>query len=279
MHDAAANVATTAITKYYHGVYWGSSHIDMGWNVVATATPAAAIQFHDTGGVNEFDLHVHDNLIHGTVCDGLNFATVDPSQGTVEAYNNVIYDVGRGPDPSDGASDYAGIYVAGETDAGPAGSGTVQIYSNTLYDCGAWSSSSDSGGVNNGGGNTALKMNLVDNLFVATSSGEAYVAQDSASGLVTGNDNLFFGGGSAPSFLTASVTGGSEAHERGERGLPPARGQRGHRQGRHDPGQHRFRRKRAPPERIRATSGLTSTPRDARARRRDVTAASAGRRA
>jgi hypothetical protein len=207
VHDAAANVATSAITKYYHGVYWGSSHIDMGWNVIRDGRTCRAIQFHDTGGVNEFDLHVHDNVIHDTVCDGLNFATVDPSQGTVEAFNNIIYDVGLGPDPSDGASDYAGIYVAGETDSGAAGGGTVQIYGNTLYNCGALSSSTDSGGVNNGGGNTALTMNLVDNLFVATSTGEAYVAQDSAAGLVTGNNNLFFGGGTAPAFLTASVSG------------------------------------------------------------------------
>ena len=83
----------------------------------------------------------------------------------------------------------------------------MQVYDNTLYNCGAWSSSTDSGGVNNGGGNPALTMNLVDNLIVATSATELYVAKDSASGLVTGNHNLLFGGGAAPSFLTASVTG------------------------------------------------------------------------
>ncbi len=207
VHDAAGNVATSAVTKYYHGVYWASSHIDMGWNVIRDGKTCRGIQFHDTGGVNEFDLHVHDNVIHDTVCDGLNFATVDPSQGTVEAYNNVIYNVGLGPDPSDGASDYAGIYVAGETDSGPAGSGAVQVYGNTLYNCGAWSSSTDSGGVNNGGGNPALTMNLVDNLIVATSATELYVAKDSASGLVTGDHNLLSGGGAVPSFLSASVTG------------------------------------------------------------------------
>jgi hypothetical protein len=207
VHDAAANVAPSAITKYYHGVYWGSSHIDMGWNVVENGKTCRAIQFHDTGGVNEFDLHVHDNIIHDTVCDGLNFATVDPSQGTVEAYNNVIYNVGLGPDPADGASDYAGIYVAGETDSGSAGSGTVQVYGNTLYNCGAWTSSSDSGGVNNGGGNPALSVKLVDNLIVAASTMEAYVAKDAAVGLVTGNNNLLFGGGAVPSSLTATVSG------------------------------------------------------------------------
>ncbi len=143
VHDAAANVTT--VTKYYHGVYWGSSHIEMGWNVVRDGKTCRGIQFHDTGGPNEFDLHVHDNVIHDTVCDGLSFATVDPSQGTVEAYNNVIYHVGTGPDPADGASDYACIYVAGETDMGAAGGGTVELFNNTLYDCGPGTHPSDCG--------------------------------------------------------------------------------------------------------------------------------------
>ncbi len=205
VHDAAANVATGSITKYYHGVYWGSSHIDMGWNTVRDGKTCRAIQFHDTGGPNEFDLHVHDNVIHGTVCDGINFATVDPSQGVVEAYNNVIYDVGQGPDPADGSADYAGIYVAGETEMGAPGSGVVQLYNNTLYGCGSWATSTEAGAFNNGGGNPALTMNLVDNIVVTTSSTQAYLAEDSAAGLATGSHNLFFGAGGAPAGLSASV--------------------------------------------------------------------------
>jgi len=200
VHDAAANVTT--ITKYYHGVYWGSSHIEMGWNVVRDGKTCRGIQFHDTGGINEYGLSVHDNVIHDTVCDGLNFATVDPSQGTVEAYNNVIYHVGTGPDPADGASDYACIYVAGETDMGAAGSGTVQLYDNTLYDCGPWTSS-DAAAFINGGGNPNLAIHSVDNLVYAL-SGERYVAGTVS--LITGNNNLLFGGGAVPSGFTSSVT-------------------------------------------------------------------------
>jgi hypothetical protein len=204
VHDAAASVST--ITKYYHAIYFDENHLDLGWNVVENGKTCRAIQFHDTGGPNEFDLSVHDNLIHDTVCDGINFATVDPSQGKVEAYNNVIYSVGKGPDPADGASDYAGIYVAGETDSGPAGSGVVEVYNNTLYDCGSQTASSDSGAFNNGGGNPALSMHLVNNLVLAKGA-EAYFAKDFAAGLGTGSNNLFFGGaGAAPSGLTASVT-------------------------------------------------------------------------
>jgi hypothetical protein len=204
VHDAAANVATAHITKYYHGVYWGSSHIDMGWNVVRDGKTCRAIQFHDTGGPNEFDLHVHDNVIHGTVCDGINFATVDPSQGTVEAYNNVIYDVGQGPDPADGSASYVGIYVPGETEMGPTGSGTVEVYGNTLYDCGSWAQSG-AGAFSNGGGNMSLTMHLVDNLVVEPGAMEAYIAEDSTAGLITGSNNLFFGAGAVPAVSTASI--------------------------------------------------------------------------
>ena len=174
----------------------------MGWNVVRDGKTCRAIQFHDTGGVNEFDLSVHDNLIHGTVCDGLNFATVDPSQGKVEAYNNVIYDVGQGPDPVDASADYAGIYVAGETDTGAPGGGAVEIYNNTLYDCGSWIQNSSAAAFNNGGGNAGLTMHLVNNLVYAL-AGERYVAGTVS--LISGNSNVFFGGGPAPSGFTASV--------------------------------------------------------------------------
>ena len=203
VHDVAANVTST--TKYYHGIYFASDHLDLGWNVIENGKTCRAIQFHDTGGPNNFDLSVHDNLIHGTVCDGINFATVDPSQGKVEAYNNVIYDVGNGPDPSDGASDYAGIYVAGETDSGGDGTGSVEVYNNTLFRCGA-RGNSDSGAFNNAGASPALLMHLVNNVVYAAGGG-AYVAGGAALSLVTGSNNLWFGAGSPPAGFLASVAG------------------------------------------------------------------------
>jgi len=201
VHDAAASVTT--ITKYYHAVYFSGDGLDLGWNTVENGKTCRAIQFHDTDGPNEYDLHVHDNLIHDTVCDGINFATVDPSQGTVEAYNNVIYNVGLGPDPADGSSDYAGVYVAGETDHGSTGSGTVLVYNNTLYNCGSRANSS-SGAFSNSGVNANLTMKLVNNLVYAIGS-DVYVASDTPSGMIVGSNNLWFGAGAAPSNETASV--------------------------------------------------------------------------
>ena len=197
VHDAAAKVSS--ITKYYHGIYFGSNHIDIGWNTVRDGKTCRAIQFHDSDGANQYDIVVHDNVIHGTVCDGINFATVDPSKGAVVAYNNVIYDVGTGPDPADGSSNYACIYVPNTTNVGSAGSGKVSLYNNTLYNCGARKTSA-AAAILLASGPVGIQMD--DNLIAAL-SGEAYVTGSSSA--ITGSNNLFSGAGAAPSFLSASV--------------------------------------------------------------------------
>ncbi len=201
VHDAAANVTT--ITKYYHGIYFGSDHIELGWNTVRDGKTCRAIQFHDSSGPNEFDLVVHDNVIHGTVCDGLNFASVDPSQGSVIAYNNVIYDVGQGPDPADGSSDYACIYVANITNQGSPGSGKVQLFNNTLYNCGSRGTGA-SGAIALATGPVGIQM---DNNLVLATTGEHYMSSDTGGApQITGSNNLFYGAGTAPTYLTANVS-------------------------------------------------------------------------
>jgi hypothetical protein len=203
VHDAAANVAS--VTKYYHGIYFASDHLELGWNTVRDGKTCRAIQFHDSGGPNEFDIVVHDNVIHGTVCDGLNFATVDPSQGAIVAYNNVIYDVGRGPDPADGSSNYACIYVANITNAGSPGTGNVALYNNTLYGCGARGGGASGAIAVGGGGPVGVTMD--DNLIEALSGG-SYVSGDTGSApAITGSNNLLHGAGAAPPYLTGSVSG------------------------------------------------------------------------
>jgi hypothetical protein len=201
VHDAAASV--TSVTKYYHAIYFSSNHLELGWNVVRDGKTCRGIQIHDTGGPNNFDISIHDNLIHGTVCDGINLATVDPSQGAVKAFDNVVYDVGTGPDPADGSSSYACIYVANITNTGAAGSGNVEVYDNTLANCGARGTSAG-GAISLTAGPVGIV--LTDNLVLATSS-ESYVASDSPATGITGNDNLFFGAGVPPagSGLTGSI--------------------------------------------------------------------------
>jgi len=210
VHDAGAKAGS--ITKYYHGVYFASNNLDIGWNTVRDGKTCRAIQFHNSTAANQFNIKVHDNVIHGTVCDGINFATIDPSKGAVVAYNNVIYDVGNGPDPSDGSSNYACVYVPNTTNVGTAGTGNVLLYNNTMYNCGG-RKGSGSGAVVRGSGSIGIQMD--DNLIVAL-SGETYISGTTSS--MNGSNNLLSGAGSAPSFLSGSVASdpmfvGASAHD------------------------------------------------------------------
>jgi len=209
-------------SKGYHAVYFTTDtvHVEVGWNHIHDNRTCRAIQFHssplcvpdcgsaDTTGFNQYDLIVHDNLIHGDACDGINFATVDPSQGPVQAFNNVIYDVGSGPPPPDGDANYTGIYVAGGTNTGSDGTGTVEVFNNTLYDCGARKglpgAIGDEGVIGRGPGSPGLIMNLTNNIIYAVNN-EDYISPSSDLSLITGTNNLWFGGGNGPATLTGNV--------------------------------------------------------------------------
>jgi hypothetical protein len=215
VHNAGINPTSS---KFYHAVYFStdSNHIDVGWNHIHDNFTCRALQFHssplcsptcgsgDTTGFNQFDLHVHDNLIHGDNCNGINFATVDPSKGPVEAYNNVIYNVGR-MDPLQLGAAFSCIYLAGITNNGAAGTGSVEIFNNTLSDCAANNSANASGsrgafGV--GGGPATLVMHLRNNVAYQL-PGEIY--SDGSKTQINGDHNLWFGVGAAPAQTTNNI--------------------------------------------------------------------------
>ncbi|HEX4605442.1 MAG TPA: choice-of-anchor Q domain-containing protein, partial [Candidatus Angelobacter sp.] len=205
-------------SKFYHAVYFStdSNHIDVGWNHIHDNFTCRAIQFHssplcqpgcgasDETGRNQYDLHVHDNLIHGDNCNGINFATVDPSRGAVEAYNNVIYHVGLMDPKSEGGA-FSCIYVAGITNHGRAGTGTVEVFNNTLFDCGAnHSRNSDGsrGAFSVGGGPSQLTMRLRNNI-VQQLPGETYI--DGVKAQISGEKNLWFGAGNGPAETQGNI--------------------------------------------------------------------------
>jgi hypothetical protein len=196
-------------TKLYHSVYFttNSNHLELGWNTIQNNKTCRGIQFHSTGGNNQFDLSVHDNLIHGQICDGINFATIDPSKGAVVAYNNVVYSVGLGPDPPDGESNYACIESPGITNAGAAGTGTTEVFNNTFYDCGPWGTSSASahsvsGAISIQSGSPSVRFR---NNLILEKTGESYITPNTTNALISGSNNLFFGAGVAPAQFTASL--------------------------------------------------------------------------
>jgi hypothetical protein len=216
LHDVAYNCASnsgnpTGSPCKFHGAYHttNTNHVWFGWNLVDmnpagnTNAGCYGIQFYSTGGTDQFDLHVHDNTIRNVICGGLNFSTVNPGSGTVEAYNNVIYHVGTGPDPSGNAAAY---YCIGTQSSGAA-TGSVQIYNNSMYDCGSRGNVTNT----NGGVNANILASLTNNVVKTTGSNESYITTNTSTlncANFNGTHNDWFGAGSAPctSTLASSLT-------------------------------------------------------------------------
>jgi len=191
IHDNGST--TSSSIKLYQAIQFdgGANGIDFGWNEIANTRSCRALQFYsDTTPL--FNLTVRNNMIHDSRCDGINFATIDPAQGSVKAYNNVIYRAGTGPAPGGIESNYACINVGG------SGSAAVQLTGNTLYDCGR-RANADSGAVS-----ASVPVILTDNIVDAI-AGETYTAPNSSAANFSGKNNLFFGDGATPSFSTASL--------------------------------------------------------------------------
>jgi hypothetical protein len=191
VHDNGST--TSASIKLYQAIQFdsGSNGIDFGWNEIANTRSCRALQFFsDTTPL--FNLTVRNNLIHDSRCDGINFATIDPAQGAVKAYNNVIYRAGTGPAPGGVEGNYACINVGG------SGSAAVQITGNTLYDCGR-RANADSGAIS-----ASVPVVLTNNIMDAI-AGESYTAPNSSLANFSGKNNLFFGDGATPVFSTTSL--------------------------------------------------------------------------
>ncbi len=218
VHDIGVD-SSQQPSKQYHAVYFttDSLHIDAGWNDIHDNRTCRAIQVHssplcfpdcgtsDTTGFNQYDVLIHDNWIDGDACDGIVLATVDPSQGPVRVYNNILIHVGAGPHPPDGEANYSCIYVPGGTNTGPDGQGVVEVSNNTCYDVGSVDPSwADAGAFGRGPGSPDLVMELRNNI-VLTLAGQPYFTASTDASLVRGELNLWFGSGPGPDFLTGNL--------------------------------------------------------------------------
>ena len=188
-------------SKTYHSVYFttDSNHVEVGWNRITNNRSCRGIQFHSSpegknSGFNQYDLSVHDNIISGQICDGINFATIDPSKGRVEAFNNLIYHVGIGPDPPDGESSYTCIASPGITNRGSPGTGTARFYNNTLSDCGA-RGGSDAGAFSIGSGSPTIQL---ENNLIQLKDHQDYFTSNTQPSLMKGTNNAWYGAGSLP---------------------------------------------------------------------------------
>lgn len=231
--NEVTNVSTTlpsTSTKLQDAVYLStdSNHDEVAWNYIHDNKSCRGIIAHSSPvngstGYNQYDIHIHHNKIANTPCDGISIATVDPSQGTVEVYDNLLWHVGAGPDPWDGYSGYAGIDALAECENGTEGSGTISIYNNTIYDAGGGGSGTGNHGAVQFNGNNLsshctgspsnLSVVLTNNILYQL-SGETYLESNGGNGLpdISGANNLWYGVGTGPPGGTGTFTGNVNAN-------------------------------------------------------------------
>jgi hypothetical protein len=203
IHDVGTNLNPGTVTALYHGVYISEFNhgVDFGWNTIAYVQGCRGLQQNVNAGSSSYDLHIHDNVIHDTQCDGIVMTTVDPSMGTVELYNNIIYNAGIGPANLENSGAWNCMTIEGwdPTGYGP-GSGTVNVYNNTLYDCGNWTNPPYGGSegmllwANEGNANKSMR---ITNNIIYASTVSPYCDDLVCSGM-TGSNNIFFGNGPPP---------------------------------------------------------------------------------
>jgi len=204
IHHVGTNLKPGDVTALYHGVYISEFNhgVDFGWNTIAYVQGCRGLQQNVNEGSSSYDLHIHDNIIHDTQCDGIVMTTVDPSQGTVELYNNLIYNAGTGPANAENTGVWNCMTIEGYDPNGYGpGSGVVEVYNNTMYDCGNWTSPpySQSQGMflwaNEG--NTNKSLRLRNNILYASTLSP--YCDDLVCDGVTGSNNIFYGAGAPPS--------------------------------------------------------------------------------
>ncbi len=216
IHDTGV----VAASSHYHALYVSTdtNYVWIGYNTIADVRGCRGLQVHssalgsggpsDPTGHNLHDLYIYNNLIHDTQCDGIILATVDPSQGAVEVYNNVIYNAGKGPANPENTGAWTCVNVDDMTSGGSPGSGTVEVYNNTLYNCGSWDDppySNANGAVMNGGNNSNLYVRIRNNAIYQLSA--PYLVIYTSNSLINGSYNLFYGQGVAPNqtYVTNSI--------------------------------------------------------------------------
>ena len=194
IHDNGLPTSTN--TESYQAMYLlGTTGVEIGWNKIGNTNGCNAISAYSTSGM-QHSISIHDNYIHDTRCGAIELGTVDPSQGGVTIYNNILVNSGKGPAPSGGFEDfgYSAIHVGGGS------SSPVEAYNNTIY------SSGTIGGPNAGSVRAFGAINLTNNAIYLL-SGQEYISSDSSLSWVTGSNNLFFGAGAPLGIFSNSVAG------------------------------------------------------------------------
>jgi hypothetical protein len=211
IHDAGTGNSPGTVTGLYHAFYLSEKHhnVEIGWNTIAKVVGGRCLQVNVNVGPGDYDIHIHDNLIHDCPEDGIVVTTADPHLGTFEIYNNVLYNTGTGPVPFDGGGQWNGINVQGWSNSGVTGeSGTYQVYNNTMYAVGTFTSQQGGGFAWQRGNTTTKSVHYDNNIIYFTTGNVNWVYFDAVSpdiNDISGSNNLFYNNGTPPTQVTSSV--------------------------------------------------------------------------
>jgi len=197
-----------APAKTEHNVYFGAYvyYLDFGWNEIdgSKGNACRGLQLYHDGSPNNHDILIHDNYIHDTVCDGINLADVDPTNGPVAIYNNILYNDGRGVsdvigDLPGGGANYACLYLSGAGESAGSSYGAqadqISVFNNTMVNCGTnahpqypTSMGSIAHGIDFHDDN--VQLTLTNNILVQMQTpAQPYILNYDQNGIVNGSHN------------------------------------------------------------------------------------------
>ena len=144
--NAITNVSTklgTPANKEYHAAYGGAGagenyNYDFEYNRIWNTEAYNGIQFNN-GSINLYNITLASNDIADVYGACINLASIDPSLGYVNVYNNVLHHCGVGLSNDEGFGEgYHSCISFPEDGAAVGGPGTASVYNNTMFDCSSY---------------------------------------------------------------------------------------------------------------------------------------------
>ena len=211
------NVGSANCSKLYHSIYITGARQDnppraptesnreVAWNYVHDNLSNRGINIYSEQEYSAYiqQNRVHDNVIVNQRGDGILLGYYVIGDNWV--YNNLIVNAGLGPEWSDDASYHTGLRIdTGHETISPT---TVYIYNNTLYGNG-WSGAvlpDESGSLLVSPEALTRSTTVYFSNNILYSTGEPYIAGESASLPMGDYRNCWYGDGSAPGWDTTAI--------------------------------------------------------------------------
>ena len=230
--NAITNVSTTLgmpANKQYHAAYGGAGaganyNYDFEYNRIWNTEAYNGVQFNN-GSINLYNITFANNDIADVYGACLNLATIDPSLGYVNIYNNIFHHCGIGlsRDQAHGQGYHSCISFA-KNGAAVNGPGTVNVYNNTMVDCSSYLNSYIyttpiySGAVTIASKLPDITVNLVNNVvyqpsYSQTRSQNVYMpnggsmGEYTAPGTFSGSHNIWYSAGTPGRTAYATTLG------------------------------------------------------------------------